>query len=140
VERRLWNPSLPQTLLIAVFLLYANAVTALIFRSGKEGLFALMLYGITSSYDVSTTFGNILSVAQLALCVAAGVLISSERKIGWKLGVVAAAAPLVARAVCLATGTLGFGSLITIDLLFDAALFALLLHPQSREHQRIWFA
>jgi hypothetical protein len=26
-----------------------------------------------------------------------------------------------------------------INLMFEAALVALLLHPQSRDHQRIWF-
>jgi hypothetical protein len=140
VERRLWNPSLPQTLLIAVFLLYANAVTAVIFRTGKEGLFAVMVYGLTSSIGLATSVGNVLSVLHIAASVGAGILISSERKVGWKLGVAAAAAPLIARAVALATGTLGLGGLISVDLLFDAAVFALLVHPQSREHQRLWFS
>ena len=30
-------------------------------------------------------------------------------------------------------------SLAIINFLFDAALVALLLHPMSREYQRIWF-
>ena len=32
-----------------------------------------------------------------------------------------------------------FTSTVIISLLFDAALVALLLHPMSREYQRIWF-
>ena len=27
----------------------------------------------------------------------------------------------------------------TVNLMFEIALVALLLHPQSRDHQRIWF-
>ena len=30
-------------------------------------------------------------------------------------------------------------SLALINFIFDAALVALLLHPMSREYQRIWF-
>ena len=32
-----------------------------------------------------------------------------------------------------------FASSAIISLLFDGALVALLLHPMSREYQRIWF-
>jgi hypothetical protein len=32
-----------------------------------------------------------------------------------------------------------FTSTVIISFLFDAALVALLLHPMSREYQRIWF-
>ena len=28
----------------------------------------------------------------------------------------------------------------TIELMFSAALLALILHPQSREYQKIWFS
>ena len=33
----------------------------------------------------------------------------------------------------------GFETRLLIVLVFPAALLALLLHPMSREHQRIWF-
>ena len=36
-------------------------------------------------------------------------------------------------------GTDVFTSTLLISLLFDGALVALLLHPMSREYQRIWF-
>ena len=32
-----------------------------------------------------------------------------------------------------------FGFPLILTLLFDGALVALLLHPQSRDYQRIWF-
>jgi len=145
VERRLWNPSLPQTLLIASFLLYANVVTALLFRSGNGGLFSVMVFSFLRSdgaAGAARNIGNLLAVAHIIGSVAAGYLISNERRVGWRLGVVVAAAPLVATVVVLVAGypqRIGFFDLDLIRLLFDAALFALLLHPQSREHQRIWF-
>jgi hypothetical protein len=36
-------------------------------------------------------------------------------------------------------GTEVLTSLAIINFLFDGALVALLLHPMSREYQRIWF-
>ena len=36
-------------------------------------------------------------------------------------------------------GTEVLTSLAIINFLFDIALVALLLHPMSREYQRIWF-
>jgi hypothetical protein len=36
-------------------------------------------------------------------------------------------------------GTDAFGFPLIINLIFDGALVALLLHPQSRDYQRIWF-
>ena len=39
----------------------------------------------------------------------------------------------------LVLGTEVLTSLAIISFLFDVALVALLLHPMSREYQRIWF-
>lgn len=140
MERRLWNPSLPQTLLISAFLLYANVVTALLFRSGNGGLFGLMLVALRVPFDTAVTLGNLLSLVLLVGSVGAAYLIVNEKRAGWRLGIVVAAAPLLADLVVVLTGTIGLGRLIDVSLLFDIALFVALIHPQSRDHQRIWFS
>jgi hypothetical protein len=112
--RRFVNPGQPQTLQIAVFLLYINAA------------FTLLLGGFLSSFGLLFIIGG----------VAAGFGIANEKKWGYGLGLAMAFAPFVLR---LAYG----GSLIgasLISLLFEIALVALLLHPQSRDYQRIWFS
>jgi hypothetical protein len=70
---------------------------------------------------------------------AAGYGIANERKWGYRLGVVVAATPLaVLLYVCVRhqVSPLNFD---LIPILFNIALFALLVHPQSREYERIWF-
>ena len=112
--RRWLDPSQPQTLQIAVFLLYAQAVVALIFGD----FFALLL------------------IAKLA-GIPAGYGIANERKWAYGLGLVVAFSPFVAR-----IGYDGLNRVFTTDLIslmFEVALVLLLLHPQSREYERIWF-
>jgi len=111
MESRRWvNPTQPQTLQIAVFLLYFNAIISAVFG----GLF--------------NPFGLIVVLGSAA----AGFGIANERKWGYGLGVAMALLPFVA----IITGRAVVG---LIGLLFDVALVALLLHPQSRDYQRIWF-
>ena len=118
METRRWiNQSQPQTLYIAVFLLYVNAAFA---------LFDMLAYGL-HPYWIALAAGG----------VAAGYGIANERKWGYYLGVGMAFFPFGLRAYY---G--GLGEVLSTDaltLLFEIALVALLLHPQSREHQRIWF-
>jgi hypothetical protein len=72
--------------------------------------------------------------------------IANEKKWGYTLAIGAAFLPLVARLL------LGLGISFDVDvgavspfeydvigLMFEVALVVLLLHPQSREHRRIWF-
>ena len=74
-------------------------------------------------------FGMVASSVVLALLTIAGLAIggygiANEKKWGY--------------AVAVAGGdVLGFPLLL--NLVFDGALVALLLHPQSRDYQRIWF-
>jgi hypothetical protein len=102
----------PQTLLIAVILLYLNAAFQLLAVLG----------------GAMTLIGLALVVGQ----VAAGYGISNEKKWGYGLGVASA----ILLVVYLFIGPFG---LDLISLMFDVALVCLLLHPQSREYQRIWF-
>lgn len=118
METRRWtNPTQPQTLQIAVILLYINAV-----------------------------FG-VLSFAPLALALAAGQAgaafgIANEKRWGYLLGIIAAVIGLLPFAVYLLDNGVGsiFSFRLLINLLFPVALFALLVHPQSRDYQRIWFS
>ncbi len=113
--RRWLDPSQPQTLQIAVFLLYAQAVLLLL-------------------------FGAFISLGGLAIIaggIAAGYGIANERKWGYGLGLVIAFLPFVLRIIFL--GINGVFSTDVIDLMFEIALVVLLLHPQSREYERIWF-
>ena len=122
METRRWtNPTQPQTLQIAVFLLYIEAVFGVLFGQ----VFALFPLGL------------LLVVGQAA----GGFGIANERKWGYWLAVVIATLgllPIVFTIV--ADGVTGILSLsFIINMLFPVALFALLLHPMSRDYQRIWF-
>jgi hypothetical protein len=115
-SRRWVNQTQPQTLQIAVFLLYLTAVFNFL--------------------DVLRFSGErLLGLAGVAGSVAAGFGIANERKWGYFLGVAMAFYPFGLRIY-------HGGSILGADvitLLFEVALIALLLHPQSRDYQRIWF-
>ena len=114
METRRWtNPSQPQTLQIAVFLLYINAVFGLI-GGGFSSIGLLIVAG----------------------GIGAGFGIANEKRWGYGLGLVMAFLPFFLRLVF--GGSLLGASLI--NLMFEIALVALLLHPQSRDYQRIWFS
>jgi hypothetical protein len=104
----------PQTLLIATFLLYLNAA------------FSLLAGGFTNPIILATIVGGI----------GAGFGIANEKKWGYGLGIAMAFLPFVLRVIFYGN-PLAATSLIS--LMFEVALIALLLHPQSREYQRIWF-
>jgi hypothetical protein len=131
--RRWLNPSLCQTLQIAVILLYLVGAFALLFGIGDFGT-AYFFIRILHLGSIS----GLLRLIVAGVNVAAGYGIANERKWAYYLGIAAAAVPLI--------GLLGLGIQYhisplndPINLLFQVALFALLLHPQSREYQRIWF-
>ena len=118
METRRWtNPSQPQTLQIAVFLLYFRA-----FFGVLGGLFG----------------GAALLVLIGAGLAAAAYGIANEKRWGYSLGVAASFAPAALRVLSGGPGELF--SVNPITLLFEIALIALLLHPQSRDYQRIWFS
>jgi hypothetical protein len=101
----------PQTLYIAVILLYVNA-----------------------AFQLLSGF-SLIGLALVAAQVGAGWGIANEKKWGYLLGILMAFLPFILRLVFL------HNPLATniITLMFEVALVALLLHPQSREYQRIWF-
>lgn len=140
VQTRRWvNQSQPQTLVIATFLLYFDAVWALLgsYPALGAALFGERAFG---GVAISSTGDLVNQLAQLATVVgggAAGYLISNEKKIGWYIGVAVAAMPLLTTALI----QLRFGVLDTniVSLMFAVALLALIVHDQSRNYVRIWF-
>ncbi len=116
METRRWtNPSHPQTLQIAVFLLYANAVFGLLFRAPFQ------IFGV---------LGFLVVVAYAA----GGFGVANDQNWGYIVAVAVAALVLV--------GTLAnFGVQIgnVINIMFDVALLVLLIHPVSRSYRQIWF-
>lgn len=106
--------SQPQTLYFANVLLYFNAAWWLLY----------LLLGVP--------FFGILALA----AVFAGLGIANEKKIGyWGAVAVAVINLLMLLDLFFAGQSIG----IVINLVFAAALLALLLHPMSRSYQRIWF-
>jgi len=126
-ERRWYNPRLPQTLVISQFLLYFDAFFGLLGAlGGGIGLLGILYVG---AY-VYGAYG-----------------IANERKRGYQVAVAASFLPIALPAVVLLLngellGRLGEVLLPggIINAIFVYALIALLLHTQSREHQRIWFS
>ncbi len=110
MERRWINRMQPQTLASATMLLYI------------EGLFNLVR-------------GQTLFVVGITMFPAAWAIANNKRW-GWRLGVAAAVLAILIR---LALYGLASPVNLAFALLFPVVLLALLLHPQSREHQKIWF-
>lgn len=137
--RRWLNQSQPQTLVIAVFLLYISAAFTFLFFNERP-IYLVAACGERVFFDCA--FETPVSLLRLLLPVAgvaAGWGIANERRWAYNLGIAVAALPLVARLVfSIRTGTSPL-NVDLIGLMFDVALFALLIHPQSREYQRIWF-
>lgn len=125
METRRWtNPSQPQTLYLAVVLFYINAVMSLIF-----GNYVGLLFGFLG------VLGFIVG------SVAAGLGIANEKKWGYILGIAVAAFQLTPFLWLIATDGVGvvFNIRYLIAVIFPVVLFALLVHPMSRDYQRIWF-
>ena len=112
-QRRWINQSQPQTLQGAVIFSYLNAVLALILTFGHAAYFVVLL----------------------ALAVAA-FGIANDRRWGYWGAIVLGGIYCVGLLVLLIAGG-GFGAIL--DLLFGGILMALLLHPESRHYERIWF-
>jgi len=122
------NPRQPQTLYISQILLYITAVGAVLFQSVGEG----WIEALPLRYLVV-----------LLMTIGAGVGaygIANARKWGYLLGVAAALAPFVIRLEIIRRVDL-FEMLRwnPIGLLFDIAILAALVHPESRSYQKQWF-
>src|SRR5688572_28941478 len=111
--RRFINHYQPHTLVMGTMLCYVQ---------GFFALFALSFYGLL--FAVALGFG------------AYGI--ANDKR--WGYGLAVAAAILQVLIVLVVAADVGLELGILISLVFDVALVALLLHPESREYQRIWFS
>ena len=111
-QQRFFDPSQPQTLQIAVILLYLEAFFSLVGSFGVALPFALAYAG-------------------------GGYGIANGKKWGYILALVVA---LLRLGVQLVGQTMTSALNDPIGLMFGIALVALLAHPQSREYQKIWFS
>jgi hypothetical protein len=113
-DRRWFDSSQPQTLQGAVMLCYITAAF---------GVLALIL-------------GSAPSIVAVLLGVG-GFGVANEKRWGYWLAVAAAVLNVL---VLVSAVFLGYSLLsLLLSLLFAVVLVALLLHPHSREYQRIWF-
>ena len=116
METRQWtNPRHPQTLQIAVFLLYAKAVFGLLFL------------------EPFRLFPRPLALLVIVAYAVGGFGVANDKNWGYFVAVG------VAALVVVGTVLQGFALLGIIGLMFDIALLVLLVHPQSRGYQQIWF-
>jgi len=96
---------------------------------------AVMLCYITAFFGViGLLLGSVVNIVPLLLGVG-GFGVANERRWGYVLAVVLAGLNVIVGIVAVVT----VGAFSLLSLLFAGVLFALLLHPQSREYQRIWF-
>lgn len=115
--QKFFDPSQPQTLQIATFLLYLDAVILLL-----TGGFASQFGFLLAAGSAGGAYG-----------------MANSKKWGYGLSVGVA---ILGLALPLLLGR-SVGSMIRYDsvqLLLAVALVALLVHPRSREYQRIWFS
>ncbi len=116
--QRFFDQSQPQTLQIATFLLYLDA--ALLFLGG--GLFVFPLGFLLTIGSAAGAFG-----------------MANQKKWGYGVAVAVAVIGLVYPF----TQGASLDAMLkyaTVQLMMAVALVCLLLHPQSREYQRIWFS
>ncbi|HUB70647.1 MAG TPA: hypothetical protein VL984_09505 [Acidimicrobiales bacterium] len=106
----------PQTLYLATVLLYVDAFWWVLYL-----LFGIPLFGL------------------LALpAIFCGLGIANEKKLGY-WGAIAVAVVNVLILLLLFIASSGQSITVVMNLIFGAALLALLLHPMSRSYQHIWF-
>ena len=139
---RKWTDRLqPQTLQIGTFLLYINGFFAAASVLDKKDYLGY----VRERWSI----GGLVGIGVVAAYVLGGFLMANDRKIGYALSIVAAFSPFAIRFWAISdlerlTGVnIGIWDKLTggdtIGFIFEVALCALLLHPQSREHQKLWF-
>ncbi|MBM3673255.1 MAG: hypothetical protein FJW86_13920 [Actinobacteria bacterium] len=117
-ERRWLNQYQPQTLVMGTMLCYLQAFFIFLFE-----------------FDERPVFWTLLICVGL---VAGGYGIANEKKWGYMVAVGAALLQVAVMLVVFGADVLAFP--VIIGFMFDVALVALLLHPQSRDYQKIWFS
>ena len=125
----------PQTLAIAMFLLYidgAFAVVTLLDKTGDIG-FLRRLGGLNLLF----------ALCMVVAYIGGAFLMANGKRLGWIIAVAASFSPFIARQLITlstnyedTTWVLTGGD--TIGFLFDAALVALLLHSMTQQYVKRW--
>lgn len=135
--RRWFDRMQPQTLQIATWLLYLNGFFALVGLLESRGWIGI-------ARMEKDALGFLVGLAVVASFVLGGFLMANDRRLGYRLALVAAFSPFALRIWVYWGYGADLGDIITgndlIGFLFDVALCGLLLHTQSREHQRLWYS
>jgi hypothetical protein len=88
-------------------------------------------------------FGILLGIALVAASAGGGWLMANGLKKGYYVAIAAAFGPFILRYFAFHDTPVSFYDKLTggnsLSTIFEVALIALLLHPQSRNHQKIWF-
>lgn len=99
------------------------------------------LYGATILCYIDAVFG-VLSFSPIIILIAIGLAaggfgIANEKKWGYTVAVGAAIIQVALLLFVYGFNVLGFPQILS--LMFDGLLVGLLVHPMSRDYQRIWF-
>lgn len=113
-QRQFLNRSHPQTLLNATLLCYFEAVFSLLDAQG-DGRLLLIAVGLA----------------------AGGFGLANDMKWGYGVAIVAAVLHALLWVSFYGANVLGFPQIISFA--FSVVLVVLLVHPMSRDYQRIWF-
>lgn len=135
--RKWFDRMQPQTMQIATWLLYLNGFFAFIGFLGSNDW-------IGYARSDKGLLGTLVGLLVIAGYVLGGFLMANDRRLGYRLALIGAFSPFALRLWILWGRGLSPLDMITgrnlVGFLFDVALCALLLHPQSREHQRLWYS
>ena len=134
--KKWFDRMLPQTLQIALWLLYIDGAFAILNYLDRADV-----YGVWRYYG---GVGGILAPLACLSFVAGGFLIANGRKVGWYLGIAASFSPFLLRALYKFQYADGlpvswvFTQQNYISFLFEVALIAVLVHPMSRSYAARW--
>lgn len=124
----------PQTLAIAVLLLYFDAVFALLGFIDRNDEFGLL----RTMGGIHVLFA-LIAIASFPL---GGFLMANGKLLGWYVAVGASFTPFAARLLIALEYDASLRFIVTggrtLNFLFEAALVALLLHGMTRSYVRTW--
>ena len=134
--RRWFDRTQPQTLQIATWLMYFAGGFDLLYFIGNDNWPAV-------ARVTKGALGAIVALVVIASYIGGAFLMANERKLGYYFALFAGFSPFLLRFWIYSGTGVTMSDKITggnlIGFIFEAALCALLLHPQSRDYQRIWF-
>lgn len=105
--------------------------------------------GLAVLTNRGSAIGTLLGVVGTAAYIYGAYGIANEQKRGYQVAVIASFLPLFRRVVIvLLTPEAAIGSKLSfiliagnvLNVIFEYALIGLLLHPMSKNHQKVWFS